>query len=38
LAHTTSKERSSWRLIDGGRGVHWPAIDEDISVPNLLAG
>jgi len=22
----------------GGRGIHWPAVDEDISVANLLAG
>ena len=38
LANATPEERSSWRLIGGGRGVHWPAIDEDISVVNLLAG
>ena len=28
----------SWRLLGGGRGIHWPAVDEDISVANLLAG
>jgi hypothetical protein len=38
LAHATSEERGSWRLIGGGRGIHWPALDEDISVANLLAG
>ena len=38
LAHGTSAERGTWRLIAGGRGVHWPALDEDISVENLLAG
>jgi hypothetical protein len=38
LAHGTSDERRSWRLIGGGLGIHWPAIDEDISVANLLAG
>jgi hypothetical protein len=38
LAHATANERSSWRLLSGGRGIHWPAIDEDISVANLLAG
>jgi len=38
LAHATAEERGSWRLIGGGRGIHWPAIDEDISVANLLAG
>jgi hypothetical protein len=38
LAHGTAAERKSWRLIAGGRGIHWPALDEDISVANLLAG
>src|SRR5260370_38078926 len=38
LAHATAEERATWRLIGGGRGIHWPAIDEDISVANLLAG
>jgi hypothetical protein len=30
LSHATPAERNSWRLIAGGRGIHWPAIDEDI--------
>lgn len=38
LAHATKKERKTWRFIGGGRGIHWPDIDEDISVINLLAG
>lgn len=38
LAHATAEERASWRLIGGGQGIHWPAVDEDISVANLLAG
>jgi hypothetical protein len=38
LAHGTSQERASWRLLGGGRGIHWPDLDEDISVANLLAG
>lgn len=38
LANATSKERSSWRLVGSGRGIHWPELDEDISVANLLAG
>jgi hypothetical protein len=38
LMHATTAERGSWRLIAGGRGVHWPEIDEDINVANLLAG
>lgn len=38
LAHATAEERASWRLLGGGRGIHWPAVDEDVSVANLLAG
>ena len=38
LAHGTPRERNAWQLIAGGRGIHWPALDEDISVANLLAG
>lgn len=38
LTHATAEERASWRLIGGGRGIHWPAIDEDISIANLLGG
>jgi len=38
LIHASAKERSAWRLIAGGRGIHWPQIDEDISVANLLGG
>jgi hypothetical protein len=38
LAHATPEERGAWRLIAGGRGIHWPAVDEDISVANLLSG
>jgi hypothetical protein len=38
LLHGTPEERSNWRLIGGGSGIHWPALDEDISVGNLLTG
>lgn len=38
LAHGTPAERANWRLIGGGEGVHWPDLDEDISVESLLAG
>ena len=38
LSHGTADERSKWRLIAGGRGIHWTELDEDISVENLLAG
>jgi hypothetical protein len=38
LAHATAKERNSTRFVAAGRGIHWPELDEDISVANLLAG
>ena len=38
LLHATTEERMNWRLIANGRGIHWQAIDEDISVEGLLAG
>jgi len=38
LAHGTAGERANWRLIAGGEGIHWPELDEDISVESLLAG
>jgi len=38
LAHGTPAERANWRLIGEGEGIHWPDVDEDISVEGLLAG
>lgn len=38
LAHGTPLERANWRLIEAGEGIHWPDLDEDISVESLLAG
>ena len=38
LVHATEEERSNWRLIGGGQGIHWPDLDEDVSVEGLLAG
>jgi hypothetical protein len=38
LAHATPDERAHWRLIGQGEGIHWPDLDEDISIANLLAG
>lgn len=29
--------RAEWRLVGGGVGIHWPQVDEDISVAGLLA-
>lgn len=38
LMYGTQEERSNWRLIGKGEGIHWPDLDEDISVENLLFG
>ena len=38
LLHGSKRERARWRLIGRGVGIHWPALDEDISVEGLLAG
>jgi hypothetical protein len=37
LRDATDEQRRQWRLIGGGIGIHWEAIDEDISVESLLA-
>ncbi len=38
LVHGTMEERNNWELLGDGEGIHWPDIDEDISVEGLLAG
>jgi hypothetical protein len=38
LAHGSPSERQRWRLISDGIGIHWPDLDEDISIAGLLAG
>ncbi len=36
LRHATDDQRRQWELIGSGVGIHWEAIDEDISVAGLL--
>jgi hypothetical protein len=38
LSHGSQAERAQWRLIGDGEGIHWPDLDEDISIEGLLAG
>ena len=38
LAQATPLERADFELLGGGEGIHWPQLDEDISVIRLLAG
>lgn len=37
LRDGSAEARADWRLIGGGIGIHWPQLDEDISVAGLLA-
>lgn len=37
LMDATDEQRRNWRLIGGGVGIHWEALDEDISVAGLLS-
>ena len=38
LRDATDAERQDWRVIGNGIGVHWPKVDEDISVTTLMRG
>jgi hypothetical protein len=36
LREATEAQRRNWRFIGRGQGIHWPDVDEDISVASLL--
>ena len=38
LVHATPAERGVWQFTGGGSGIHWPAVDEDLSIAGLVAG
>jgi len=38
LIHGTPEERGRFRFIGGGEGIHWPDLDEDISIEGIVAG
>jgi len=38
LVHGTPVERAKFELIGNGEGIHWPDLDEDLSVEGMLAG
>ncbi|MCE9592211.1 MAG: DUF2442 domain-containing protein [Planctomycetes bacterium] len=38
LMNGTPRERQNFKIIGGGEGVHWPDLDEDLSVEGMLAG
>jgi hypothetical protein len=38
LLHATKAQRRQWQIAGGGYGIHWPDIDEDLSVEGLPRG
>jgi len=38
LLHAPEEHRRQWELLGDGEGIHWSAIDEDLSVAGLLKG
>ena len=38
LSEATKKQREKWEILGNGEGIHWPEIDEDLSVAGPLAG
>jgi hypothetical protein len=36
VLEATDLQRRNWRFIGRGRGIHWPEIDEDVSVASLM--
>lgn len=36
LFNATAAQRQQWRLIGDGSGIHWEALDEDVSVASML--
>jgi hypothetical protein len=38
LAAADDKQRANWELLGDGQGIHWPDIDEDLSVSGILRG
>jgi hypothetical protein len=38
LLHATPEQRRRWELLGDGEGIHWPDVDEDLSVAGLLRG
>ncbi|TAK58074.1 MAG: DUF2442 domain-containing protein [Bacteroidetes bacterium] len=38
LMYGNNKERNNWQFIAGGIGIHWPELDEDISIEGIILG
>ena len=38
LANASKEQLDNWELLGDGEGIHWPEIDEDLSIKGLLIG
>jgi hypothetical protein len=38
LARATKEELQDYRLLGRGTGIHWPHLDEDLSVDSIVQG
>lgn len=38
LSQASKKQLENWQILGDGEGIHWPDVDEDLSVAGLLAG
>jgi hypothetical protein len=38
LYHANRKEQNNWILVGEGHGIHWPDLDEDVSIQGILEG
>lgn len=38
LSQASKSQRENWQLLGDGEGIHWPELDEDLSVAGLLMG
>jgi hypothetical protein len=38
LLHATADQRNRWEASGAGYGLHWPDLDEDLSVEGLIRG
>ena len=38
LAKASKEQLNNWQILGDGEGIHWPDLDEDLSVAGLLKG
>jgi hypothetical protein len=38
LYHAAPEQRRRWEIAGAGRGIHWPEVDEDLSLEGMLRG